>query len=252
MNIPNIPDNLHKTLFIIGLFCIGFSYYKYDQNIISLESDAEKIINLSNDSHFQKNKVVELEYEFKNLCKEESLKLGLENFCGNGKSGELEFYRILDGTKEQIRISDSLSVIWSKILHERNIRDNLIDKVEFALEDLKFAIEATNESNEFNIAFGIFGCLILFIGLGRWWKIQNIQDQILISQIPKQNIYKHCQSCARNFSFRVNHGTKSDDTESELFCSDCYLKGEFTDFINEDSINKKKMELLNGITDEKI
>jgi hypothetical protein len=235
MNIPNIPDNLHKALFVIGLILVGFAYYKYDQNIIAIENEAKHVNKLSEDEYFQKMKVVNLESEFQILCWIEAKKLNIENFCEKDKDGDLQFYQIIGGSNEVLRVSDSLSIIWHNIENEREASDNLTDKFEFATDDLKDFVELTYEANDFNRALGLLGGLLAFIGLSRWWKIQNIQDKIVEAELPASPKFKHCQSCGRNFSFRVKHGTNKDSSLSDLFCSDCYQQSEFTSFLDEDS-----------------
>ena len=241
MNIPNIPDNLHKAIFVIGLALIGFAYYKYDLNMIFLENEAKKVNKLSEDVYFQKSKVQNIQNNFQILCWVESNKLNVDNFCDNDKKGNLQFYRIIKGNKNQLRVSDSLNKVWLKIGKERESCEMLSDKLEFATNDLKYFSDLNKEANIFNIILGFFGCLLSFIGLGRWWKIQSIQDKIIESQLPQSPKFRYCQSCGRNFSFRITYGRNSDNSLSELFCSDCYQNGDFTNYINEDSFKALKV-----------
>lgn len=246
MNIPNLPDSLHKSLFIIGLICIGFSYYEYDQNNIKIDNELSIVNNMLEDIYFQKIKVKDLEFEFQITCLEEAHKLGLvmEDFCKNDKDGELEFYRLLSGTEEELRVSDSLNRIWHKIEVERKARDNLITKQEFAVDNFRDNEDRILERNDFNFGLGIFGAVLALIGIARWWNIQTIQDKIISLKLPEKRKYVYCQSCSRNFSFQVLFGTKADGSKSDLFCSDCYDKGVFTSYIDIESLNEKKKQLL--------
>lgn len=244
MNIPNIPDNLHKALFVIGLILVGFAYYKYDQNIIAVENEAKKVNETWEEKYFQTMKVLDLETDFQILCWEESKKLKIENFCERDNNGVLRFYRVLDGSNKELSISDSLNKIWNKIEAERSTRDNLNDKLEFATEDLECCVTLTDEANDFNISLGFFGGLLALIGIIRWWKIQNIQDKIVESGLPTTPKFECCQSCGRNFSFRVLRGTNKDKSTSELFCSDCFQSGEFTAFLDEESFKTIKDETM--------
>jgi hypothetical protein len=237
MNIPNIPDNLHKALFLIGLALIGFAYYKYDQNILDLENFAKELNEKYEEKYFQESKVLNLETDFQILCWEEAKKINVENFCYRNNSGELEFYRIITGNQKILKINDSLNNIWSKILAKREALNQLTEKLEFEQEDFKDFVNLTEEANYFNIIIGFFGGILAFIGISRWWRIQNIQDKIIASNLPLKPKFNHCQSCGRNFSFKVLNGTNIDNSLSELFCSDCFNNGKFTSFLDESSIN---------------
>jgi hypothetical protein len=246
MNIPNLPDSLHKSLFIIGLICVAFAYYEYDQNDLKIENELHSVNGMLDDIYFQKIKVKGLETDFQMTCWEEAHKLGLEvkDFCENDKDGELDFYRFLSVTDKELRVSDSLNKLWQVIETERESRENLIDKHEFAVSNFRDNEERLLDRNDFNSGLGIFGVILAFIGIARWWRVQTIQDEIIRLKLPKKRKFEYCQSCSRNFSFRVLFGTKADGSESDLFCSDCYYKGVFTEYVDAESIKEKKEHLL--------
>lgn len=246
MNIPNLPDSLHKALFIIGLICIAFAYYENDQNNLKIDNELSSVNGMLEDIYFQKIKVKGLETDFQMTCWEEAHKLGLDvkDFCENDKDGELEYYRLLSGTNQELRVSDSLNKLWHVIEAEREARDNIIDKHDFAIDNFRENENRLLDRNDFTYGLGVFGAVLALIGIARWWKVQTIQDRIISLKLPEKRKFEYCQSCSRNFSFRVLSGTKVDGNESDLFCSDCYDKGSFTSYIDLESLTEKKKQLL--------
>lgn len=244
MILPHIPDSFHKTIFAIGIALIVFGYYKYDKTYDLTLEKIEKLNELETDQYYQLSKLINLENKFHRHCVIESIRLNTELPCKRDSNGNLHFHKLIGAQGELLAVVDSLNFLWAEIENEREELKNIEDRVTFYFDELVDFGNVIRDQNYLTIFFFSLGSILVLFGAIRWIRIQNIQDSKLkmIHSLETKN--EHCQSCARNFSFRVEHGTNKDSSKSELFCSDCYDDGTFTTYMSDEKLNEIKNQLL--------
>jgi hypothetical protein len=251
MILPHIPDSFHKTIFAIGIALIVFGYYKYDKTYELTLEKIEKLNELEKDEYFQLSKLVHLENNFHKLCVIESIRLNFELPCKRDSNGDLQFHKLIGAQGELLAAVDSLSIQWAEIENEREELKRIEDRVTFYFDEFVDFGNVIRDQNHLTIFFFSLGSILVLFGAIRWFRIQNIQDNQLkmIHSLETKNEY--CQSCARNFSFRVEYGKNKDESKSELFCSDCYDDGEFTTYMSDEKLNEIKNQLLDKAKSKK-
>jgi hypothetical protein len=225
MNI-SIPDKLYKLIIMIGLFLIGYSFYKVDNSEKNYFIEVDKYTKVKDSLYYN---VMIMENEFDKLYKA-SKQLSLEYDVKNPitkKDSLYEFNRIYKGPKQTIALSDTLSTIWANI-NDKDFKFNLLNKkLDFSIEKLKDNKRIKKQYFEYYGEIFNFGFLFLITGIFLW-----IAEHILSfkrSQIIEQEkkIYTFCQSCGKKFSSVLLYGANEDKSKNSAFCEKCFSKGKF-------------------------
>lgn len=252
MNLPSLPDNLHKAVFAIGLLCIGLAYYEYDRSYNKSDKERKHVEEMLTETFFQEKRVRHMEYDFELLCFKTEVRFCIDSLYEKSETGELTYYGIMDGSEDVMLASDSLENFWKDIRTERDKVDSLQYVEDLAKDEYFYNLDLFKTRSDITLYFGLFGLFLSLIGVRRWWKIQSIQDEIIRSGLPSTKTEPNfCQSCARNFSFNVDYGSKSDKSKSDIFCSDCMKNGEFTDYMTIEKLNELKRVELAKCTNRK-
>jgi hypothetical protein len=242
--LPNLPDNSHKILILVGIASIFASFYlhnTYEQkidllieknstfidsaNVLSLEIERRKEELLDKDS------VLSLKYNRKRLI--------------SGDSSNLVFARVIVGDSTSLVYTEEVKTYWESYKDALN-RENILYK---KIESTNTRIESENDSffMFFSIYFMIAGALIFFGGiilLERRESQNNILSLRQNAHLPF--VHLNCQSCGQRFSAIVKYGTNYENTSNYSFCTECYNEGKFTepDISFEEMISKVERGIL--------
>jgi len=228
MNIPNIPDNFHKFLVLIGGLIIVFCYYTDNVNVKSYNNKVE-LYNDSSDSItillLKENlQLLEIESKAKLLAEKEGSE---SQFLMNNDSIFI-FTRIVKKNGIPTKITDSLETLIK--IYDKNKSEARINNERLKLIGKKLTRISKNLNNERKSikVLIIVGGIFLTIGFYSWNNQQKIKDGLLKWElITKGEIYSHCQSCGKNFSAIRLYGKNIDGDANYAFCSECYINGHF-------------------------
>lgn len=204
----NVPDKLYKLSVAVGVLLIFFSVQK-------LESFEDEYFHHQN-SYNQLIDSVEI------------INLYIDNKISNLKIESGIFQSYYDSTSNTVDIlskysSEQINTEFDKIKKENVNINNLIfkdrilkKKIEQEDVNLTFYKSYYDDGKENYMIFLFLGIGITFLGVLVW-----------LDDNPK-NKNNRCQSCGRNFSAMVKHGTEKNKTLNDYFCLSCYKKGKFT------------------------
>ena len=226
MSLPNIPSGFNQ---LIILFCVGIFVYSYQE----INSRTNKL------NDYFDNQVL-LSNDINNL-----------SIYSTSDSADISFF-VRETDEFLKKVSDSSHPIANKnnidsIKSIFNVyRDSIIKKVNdlrgvtesmlLAGENLKMKrayIEAETKSIKRDLNSKIWLLIpisILFIiALFGLYKNEIAANKLLEGELYKNQFYKRCQSCAKQFSPKLLHGTEKDESINSGFCEECYRYGSFTD-----------------------
>jgi len=244
MNIPNVPDNLHKFLLLGGVLLLIYVQLESNKLTDVFNSKVDSF-NLTKDS--LNIKIKRNEYQLEKIRKKASLlakKYGIENPI-ELKDSLAIFTYTLQGSKQELAVSDSISRLWERYNDDKFEIEIAEDKLLILNRQMFDNQDEYDQKESILNAFAVLGLILLFSGLWKWQKQQNINDALLKREIHDNGkIYPYCQSCGKNFSaIRVN-GKNKDKTINNAFCKSCFDDGKFKEKLTlEEFEERKKTEI---------
>ncbi|MCG8755561.1 zinc ribbon domain-containing protein [Tenacibaculum finnmarkense] len=233
----NIPDSIPKLLVFIGLFLIGFSFYKSDLNYEKLNQEIEKAYIIKDTLRLQK---LILKREV-NLVKEKSdylsKKYSVENPISFNDS-IMSFKRNFNGNRADLIVLDSMQKNWNDYSNLNFKVDLTIQKLDNSNRNSKSKIKIFNEEEEYLGDLKTIGFVCFLMGIFGWTNMENKKNKN--AQGKSEKIYTFCQSCGEQFSSMLNFGTEKNKELNKAFCENCYKKGKFTN----PSLTKKDFKII--------
>ncbi|MFI5160989.1 MAG: zinc ribbon domain-containing protein [Sphingobacteriales bacterium] len=225
--IPNIPDNLFKITFALGLFLIGYSYIQ-TQREVELGRTYSRRFDLVKDSILFQERVINQELK---SVEEHSLELsqryGVKNPMAE-KGGNVYFDKTFRGDKSSVIVSDEIEKLWNAykahkfLFHESDL------KAGKELDRINEDITDNNKDSEFwNNAVGL-GAVLFVIGIFGLLHLQGLQNKLLVKQIKSGEQYSCCQSCGKSFNATVQNAKFNDGEINYYYCRECFQNDEFT------------------------
>ena len=244
MNIPNIPDNLHKFLLLGGVLLLIYVQLESGKLTDNFNSKVDSF-NLTKDS--LNIKIKRNEYQLEKIRKNASIlsqKYGIENPI-EIKDSLAIFSYTLQGSKQELAVSDSISRLWEQYNDDKFEIEIAQDKLAILNRQMFDNRDEYDQKETNNNVFAAFGLLLLFSGLWKWQKQQNINDALLKREIQdKGKVYPYCQSCGKNFSSIRTNGKNKDKTINNAFCKSCFDNGKFKEkMTREEFAERKKVEI---------
>lgn len=242
MNIPNVPDNLHKFLLLGGVLLLIYVQLESTKIIDNFNSKVDSF-NLTKDSLNIKIKRNEYQLEkIRKKAKQLSSKYGIENPI-EIKDSLAIFTYTLQGSKQELTVSDSISKLWEKYNDDKFEIEIAQDKLSILNRQMLDNQDEFDQKELINNVFAGFGLILLFSGLWKWQRQQNINDELLNREIlDKGKVYPYCQSCGKNFSSIRKNGKNKDKTINNAFCKSCFNNGKFKEKITKEEFEERKKE----------
>lgn len=227
MTLPSIPDNVYKLTLLIGIFLMGYSTLEDRQNSDMYFSKVNGF-NASIDS--LDIEIMKIEHQKKKLVEASkflSKRNGIENPILN-RDSLLVFTQTITGAKNEVLVSDSLSILWDDYKESQFKIDMFNKQLKTRKEALKNAKEEFRSNGDFNSWLGWAGAFFFLFGSIGMFLIQDIQDELLKRQLrEKPKYYKYCQSCGKKFSSMRHTSKNIDGTINTAFCTACFDNGIF-------------------------
>lgn len=227
MMFPAIPDNLSKFFIFAGIVLIGYAFFeglnerkeynaKINQSNARLDSiEIKKIIH-------DKKKEILLE-----TASELSQKYNLKNPILVNDS-VIYFNITLTGDENEIRISDSLRLLWREYKNGQFEIELLNQMAKMTKSNLDHDAAKDNELQTFYALSAGFGLILLVTGIAGMQKIQSLQEKQMIIDVElKGGKYSYCQSCGKNFSSVRQPGRNEKLEPNPAFCIECFDNGKF-------------------------
>jgi len=227
MNIPNIPDNLHKFLLLGGVLLLVYAYVEERELTDTYNYQVDKTNSTIDSMRFKIKRYEYRSNRFLKKVEQLSLQYGVENPLETQDS-TIIFTRPFSGSANEVLVGDSVSKLWDKF-NDDKFEIGLLNDERISLNK-KIVLNAGEylQKEEINGFLTGFAIVMLLFGLYRWNAQQKINDQLLQRQIyDKGKIYDNCQSCGRFFSAIRKRGRNKDKTENAAFCIECFDKGKF-------------------------
>jgi hypothetical protein len=224
--IPNIPDNIYKVLFAIGVFMIGYSYLEITRNqdtdkfnsrlFDSLKDSLQTIEDSRNgQADFIKSHSEELSerYQVKNPVISIGAKLRFTPDYSTRRDAIV--------SKAVQADFDKLSILDIKL----NLADKRINKrLVLINEDFK---DSSNKRGLWYVGAEI-GFFALLFGATGMFRLHNLQTKLLENQLGVGEKFIFCQSCAKRFNAAVQHSKYADGEINNYYCTWCFADGDFT------------------------
>ncbi|MXO04001.1 zinc ribbon domain-containing protein [Flavobacterium sp. HBTb2-11-1] len=227
MNIPNLPDNLHKFLLLGGVLLLIYAQLEGNKLTDNINKNVDAF-NLTKDS--LNIRIKRNEYQFEKIKKKAdklSSKYGIENPI-EIKDSLAIFTQTLKGSMQELAVGDSISKLWEKYNDAKFEIEIAEDQLLILNKQMSNFQDEYDQKEFINNIFLFMGMFLLFSGLWKWQKQQNINDELLLREIlDKGKIYPHCQSCGKNFSSIRQNGKNKDKSINNAFCESCYDNGKF-------------------------
>ena len=240
--LPQLPDNLHKILFAIGLFLLGYGGYKLQDLLEKTQqiTKANLLIEESKDSINLANKILAIESN--QLVTNFSSRHNQDTTFDIDDDDFLKKTLGLKWTNKNYK--DSILSLYFNYAKIYGLHANLLKHYTNEISSLN-----QEQDNIHSIRFAMYILIsigFIFVLLGYYGILyqQNIQDEILLAQQNDlQRIQTRCQSCGKFFSSIIKFGKELDGTNSPYFCSSCYINGQFTEpDISFEEIKNKALE----------
>lgn len=246
MNLPTIPDNLHKLLVILGLTLGIYSYItsnsnydNYENKLIEYVQDLERLIFEKNQfNEFQKETLKKLQGSVKTVKKLQEIINTKEKY----EPKDIEKVR---------RNLDEEEIIAEKLYTKSDSLGKLIDKKDFEIKLKELNVEQAEDrfrsAGKFLDTYYFISILLFITGIYFWGLHEDVASELAKRElIGKPTSSPHCQSCGKKFSSFVCYGSELNSQTNYHFCKECYILGVFTEpelTVDEVKIRAKK-ELL--------
>lgn len=227
MNI-NIPDKFYKLFVLIGILLVGYSYYQMDRE--------ERIYFEKIDGYNKVQDSLAIAVFIRNYKLNEIKRKAdriSETYCVDNPLVEmdsiLKFSKKLNGTKEELLVSDSIDVLWENFQVHKFKIELLKKREEIESKQLEDAKKLKSSYFKIYKVLQESGFYLLFIGMFLW-----VIDQPWINAKSKESkkqfekIYSFCQSCGMKFSPIRAYGTEKNKDSNYSFCKNCFKDGKFT------------------------
>jgi hypothetical protein len=225
--IPNIPDNLFKIIFALGLFLIGYSYIQI-QREVELGRTYSQRFDLIKDSLLSQGRIVDQELKsIEEHSLELSQKYGVKDPLTE-KGANVYFNKTFHGDKSSIIVSDEIEKLWDTYESHRFMFHENDLKASKELDRINGDISNNNKDSDFwNNIIGV-GTILFVVGLFGLLHLQTLQNKLLVKQINAGEKFTCCQSCGKSFNATVQNAKFNDGEVNYYYCRECFQNDDFT------------------------
>ena len=229
MTIPTLPDNLTKVCFFLAFVSFAYGYFQYESastNFKKSSMDYITVLDSINKSGEKTNfQIDSLNQVFNSLKKKQDqeyaeLPTDTSNHLAYSKKVKIRLSKLQKLIDSMSLVNAKSTKIWEA--DKKNVVPSIVSQAyEFSKGDLSSA--STTKTTTF-----IIGLMLVILGLFELYRIQKIQDELLLRQLgEKEKYYPYCQSCGKNFTSMREYGKRNDGTKNKAFCSECFENGFF-------------------------